>query len=57
MWNVSIAWSLANGPTKFDEDEYPNFKRWMDAMRARPGVQRVLVNLQATEMRSGGNRG
>jgi glutathione S-transferase len=57
MWNVSIGWSLAGGPTKFDEDEYPNFKRWMDSLKSRPGVLRVLMNMQATEMKSDGTRG
>jgi len=54
MWNVSIDWSMANGPVEWNIDEFPEFKRWCDAMKARPSVQKVLMNMQSTEMKSEG---
>jgi glutathione S-transferase len=56
MWNVSIDLSLTGGPVAWDIEEFPEFKRWMDAMKSRPAVGKVLMNMQASEMSSEGTR-
>jgi len=54
MWNVSIDYSMAGGPVEWNIDEFPEFKRWMDAMKTRPSVGKVLSNLMAKEVKSEG---
>ena len=45
-WNVGIDFALAKdkgGPVKFSEDEFPAYKGWMERMRAKESVKKVLA--------------
>lgn len=54
MWNVSIDYALQGGPVAWDINEYPEFKRWMDTMKGRPSVGKVLSTLNDQEVKSEG---
>ena len=56
-WNVSIDWSLTNGPIKWDIDAFPEFKAWMERLKARPAVGKSLGHMFASkEVKSEGDR-
>ncbi|MCJ1404014.1 hypothetical protein MMC11_007238 [Xylographa trunciseda] len=41
-WDVSIDWSLANGPVKWDIAVFPAFQAWMERLKARPAAGEEL---------------
>lgn len=45
---------MKGGPVAWNIDAFPNFKRWMDAMKARPAVGKVLSVMNRKEVKSEG---
>jgi len=57
MWNTQVAFVMAAGTAtdeKWDVADFPNFKRWQEAMLARESLKRVLSVLQEKEVKSAG---
>ncbi|KAI4264424.1 MAG: hypothetical protein L6R42_000460 [Xanthoria sp. 1 TBL-2021] len=54
MWNINIDFVMASGPVKWDIEAFPHFKKWMDAMKARPSVAMAMKSLQEKEIKSEG---
>ncbi|MCJ1393164.1 hypothetical protein MMC18_006036, partial [Xylographa bjoerkii] len=57
MWNTQIDFVMAAGTAtdeKWDVAEFPNFKRWQEAMLGRESLKRVLSVLQEKEVKSEG---
>lgn len=42
MWNTKILDIVKDGPVPFDWEEFPEFKRWQDAMAERPSAKKAL---------------
>ena len=56
MWNVSIDIVMKDCPVKWNIEDYPDFKRWMEALKARPAVSKALNMWQQKEVKSAGSR-
>ena len=54
MWNTSIDYIMSTGPVEWNSSEYPNFKRWQEAMLARESVKKVVSVRQEKELKSDG---
>ena len=44
--------ALKDGPTPWDINEFPNLKRWQEAMLGRESVKRVVSAMAGKEVRS-----
>lgn len=54
MWNVNIEYVLKDRPDGWNIADYPNFKRWHEAILARDSLKKVLSVLQDKEVKSEG---
>jgi len=50
MMNNNIEYCLRGGPVEWDIKEFPEYERWMNAMKKRPSVVKTLATLYATEV-------
>ena len=55
-WNNAIKGMLEKGPVAFNEDEYPDYKRWMDKMRGRDSVMKVVKEMHGDGPSSDGKQ-
>jgi glutathione S-transferase len=53
-WNNSIDYALKGGPTAWDINEFPNFKRWQEAMLDWDSVKKAVGVMAEKEVRSEG---
>lgn len=54
MWNLNIEYVLKDRPDGWNIADYPNFKRWHEAILARDSLKKVLSVLQDKEVKSEG---
>jgi glutathione S-transferase len=54
MWNTNIAYVMNGRPEGWDIEQFPNFKKWQEAMLARDSVKKVLSVLMDKEVKSAG---
>lgn len=57
MWNCMIDFFMKDRkehPDAWDITEFPNFKRWQEAMLARDSLKKVMSVLQDKEVQSNG---
>lgn len=54
MWDLNIDFVLKDRPEGWNIADYPNFKRWHEAILARDSLKTVLSVLQDKEVKSEG---
>ena len=54
MWNAQIPYVLKDAAEPWNIDNYPNYKKWMEAMQARDSVKHVMSVLMDKEVKSEG---
>ena len=52
MWNSNVPFFMKDHG--WNADEYPNFKRWQEAMMARDSLKKVMSVLMDKEVKSAG---
>ena len=56
MWNSQVAFIMSKSAKdqEWDEDQFPNFKKWQSAMLARDSVKKVMSVLADQNISSEG---
>ena len=54
MWNMNIPFLMKDRPGDWDVEQYPNFKRWQEAMLGRESLGTVMKVLMDREVKSEG---
>lgn len=54
MWNLQVPYVMKDAKDPFDASDYPQYKRWMDEMLARPSVKHVLGVMMDKDVKSEG---
>jgi hypothetical protein len=54
IWSRSIDYALKGGSMVWDINEFPNFKRWQEAMLNRGSIKKAASVMADKEVRSKG---
>ena len=54
MWNIQVPFVLKDAKDPFNIDDFPHYKKWMEAMQARDSLKHVMSVLMDKEIKSEG---
>lgn len=54
MWNMQIDYLMKDRPEGWNAAEFPNFKKWQEAMLERPAMKKVVSVMMDKEVGSDG---